>query len=272
MKSVAPKAGVPSQPIDEGVLLAVTGSTTLNRPRPSLSPVPHRRTGKIRKRVVLQPCGRPTSGLHAWALPLVAVSLILAGCSTSNPEVRTEPPPTTPFPQPGDAIYVQIWREPDLSGTFDINSRGVAVLPLLGERTVTGMEPDSLRDALVSDYRHYLQNPSIDVRLLRRVNILGMVRSPGLYPVDATISLADALAVAGGIAPTGNPKDIRLIREGEIVRRDLDQTTGIAALEVRSGDQIVVGQKSWFSRNTGALLGAFVAATAVIAAAVITSG
>jgi polysaccharide export outer membrane protein len=169
-------------------------------------------------------------------------------------------------------IEVAIWREPDLSGRFDVDERGLVVLPLLGTRSVTSVAPEELRDSLLRDYRQYLQNPSIQITLLRRINVLGEVRNPGLYSVDATVSLADALAMAGGLSPNGNVNDIRLVRAGAVIQQDLDQTVQMSSLQVRSGDQIVVGERSWFSRNTGALLGAFVAGTAVIAAAIITSG
>jgi polysaccharide export outer membrane protein len=162
-----------------------------------------------------------------------------------------------------------VWREADLSGTFEVDDRGIVVLPLLGERTVTGMSPDDLRDALLEDYAEYLQNPSVQVTLLRRINILGEVRSPGLYPVDATISLADALALAGGITPVGSPDDIRLIRGDQIIRQDLDRATLVGSAEIRSGDQIVVGRRSWASRNSTAILGSIIAASAIIAAAFI---
>lgn len=170
---------------------------------------------------------------------------------------------------PGDAVRVQVWRESDLSGTFAVDDRGIVTLPLLGEREVIGLDPSELRDALLADYKEYLQNPSIEVTILRRITILGEVRSPGLYPVDATISLADALALAGGITPIADPNKIQLVRDNEIIAEGVDQAAVIGASDIRSGDQIVVGQKSWLARNSGVVLGSLIAATAIIAAAFI---
>ena len=142
-------------------------------------------------------------------------------------------------------------------------------LPLLGEREVAGLDPTRLRDNLLADYKTYLQNPSIEVTILRRINIIGEVRSPGLYPLDATVSLADALALAGGITPTGDPNKIRLVRDNEVIAEGIDQASVIGASDIRSGDQIVVGQKSWLARNTAVILGSVIAASAIIAAAFI---
>ena len=107
--------------------------------------------------------------------------------------------------------------------------------------------------------------------ILRRINILGEVRSPGLYPADATISLADALALAGGVTHLADPNKIQLVRENEVIAEGLDQAAMIAASDIRSGDQIIVGQKSWFSRNLGVVIGSAIAAAGLIAAALISN-
>lgn len=202
----------------------------------------------------------------------VAVLIVgLAACSSSPPPLTAPAEGVRPDPglRPGDAVRVQVWREDDLSGTFTVDDRGVVTLPLLGEREVAGLEPARLRDDLLTDYREYLQNPSIQVTVLRRINILGAVTQPGLYPVDATISLSEALGMAGGITPAGDEDDIRVIRDGRVIHRALDQATMVGAVDIRSGDQVVVGEKGWFARNPGALLGSLLGATAVIITALV---
>ena len=198
----------------------------------------------------------------------LAVALA-AACSSSPPPSGGGGVLTPPKLLPGDAVRVQVWREVDLSGTFTVDDRGIVTLPLIGERAVKGLGPSELREELLAEYKTYLQNPSIEVRILRRINILGEVRSPGLYPVDATISLADALALAGGITPTGDPNKIQLVRDNEVIAKGVDQAAMIGASDIRSGDQIVVGMKSWFSRNIAVVLGSTIAAAAIITAAVI---
>ena len=203
---------------------------------------------------------------------MVAVlSLIFAACS-SSPSPSIVPSKGVRLDsglRPGDAVQVQVWREEDLSGEFTVDDRGVVTLPLLGERSVAGMEPRELREDLLADYREYLQNPSIQVTVLRRINILGSVAQPGLYPVDATISLSEALGLAGGITRGGDEEDIRVVRDGEVIHRALDQATLVGAVDIRSGDQIVVGEKGWFARNPGALVGSLLGATAVIITALL---
>ncbi len=132
------------------------------------------------------------------------------GPTDGDPIPRTARPPPWWASAAGDAIKVEIWQEPALSGEYTVNAEGIAVFPLLGERRVTGISAAVLRRQLVADYNEYLENPSVNVTVLRRISILGPVQTPGLYAVDATLTLTDALALAGGISPDGNRKDIRL--------------------------------------------------------------
>lgn len=151
--------------------------------------------------------------------------------------------------RPGDAIRLRVYRDTTLTGEFQVNENGSVVLPMLGRRDVAGLTPDSLRGRLLAEYSEYLKDPAMDVTLLRRISILGSVKKPGLYPVDPTVSLSEALATAGGLTPDGDGSDIRLIRSGRVLREGLEETTLLGTTAIQSGDRIFVDQKPWFARN-----------------------
>jgi polysaccharide biosynthesis/export protein VpsN len=151
--------------------------------------------------------------------------------------------------RPGDVVRLRIWREPDLSGDFQVNETGVVVLPKVGPLQVTSEDPRSLKARLVRAYEVYLNQVSIDVVLLRRVQVLGAVRSPGLYQVEPTMVLSDLLALAGGATSQGNLKGVELLRGGRKLRRAMSTTDSVGTASIRSGDQIYVPEKSWISRN-----------------------
>lgn len=204
---------------------------------------------------------------------LIGLALILAsGCGTATQPPTPEPSPalhekhSEQFLQPGDVVRLRIWREPDLSGDFPIDETGTAVFPLIGPRKVTDTSASELKRELIEAYETYLRNPSIDVILLRRVNVLGAVNKAGLYPVDPTMTVADVLALAGGTTSIGNPNKVRLIRDGETITTSLSQRTVIGELEVRSGDQFYVPEKSWISRNSNIVSAAITATISLIIA------
>lgn len=197
--------------------------------------------------------------------------LALALCATT-PLKGQEAPPHSPGAtggearvQPGDQIAVRVFREPDLSGTFTVGLDGEAVLPRLGGVYVVDRTAGELQGELRERFAVYLRNPTIEVTVLRRIGVHGEVRRPDLYMVDLTVTLRDVIAQAGGLTPHASARRIWVVREGERVTfagRDVAQVT---TAELRSGDQVVVGQQSWIKRNP---LGAVSGVVGVIVAIV----
>ncbi len=156
--------------------------------------------------------------------------------------------------RPGDVIRVWIWREQDYSGEFPVDARGMVVLPLLGEVAVPGRTAEALSDSLREAYRKYLNNPSIQVTVLRRIAVQGEVAKPGLYPADATITIGDLISLAGGVTQNGNRKKIQLVRNSKVMVSGLGPGTVLQQSPAQSGDQVFVPQKSWLARNSSIFL------------------
>ncbi|MFN0181708.1 MAG: polysaccharide biosynthesis/export family protein [Gemmatimonadales bacterium] len=169
----------------------------------------------------------------------------------------------------GDMVRIMIWREPDLSGDFQVDEQGNVVFPKIGPMAVTRLSADSLKGLLVRRYTVYLRDPSIEVGLFRRVNVLGSVRSPGLYQVSQTETIADVLAKAGGPTSDGKSGRVELLRNGETKPIKLARNAVLFNSGVHSGDQLFVPARSWIGRNSVPLIGAGITATAIIVATVI---
>lgn len=153
--------------------------------------------------------------------------------------------------RPGDVVRLNIWREPDMSGEFIVDEAGIIIFPRVGEYRVLDDTSESLKARLLADYQQYLRNPSIEITVLRRVTIIGAVRNPGLHLVDPTVTLADALARAGGPTENADQDKIRIVRDGVELAVDVRVDTRIADSPLRSGDQIYVPLRSWVTRNAG---------------------
>jgi protein involved in polysaccharide export with SLBB domain len=165
---------------------------------------------------------------------------------------------------PGDVLRLRIWREPDMSGDFPVDADGRVILPRLGQLDLRAIPGDSLQRLLTDKYRYYLNNPSIEILLLRRVSITGAVRNPGVYPVDPTLTVAEVISLAGGAAPDGKRDQIEIRRGGKIIAADLRNDTVLADSPIQSGDQLYVPQRAWLSRNSPWLVSALITLTAVV--------
>jgi polysaccharide export outer membrane protein len=204
--------------------------------------------------------------------PLAALIALLGLCSLPSPASGQEPtaPSVVSAPEnplhPGDIVRLRIWREEDLSGEFTVDQDGVVVLPRLGRVEVAGRDPREVREHLRQEYQKFLTHPSIEVVLLRRLQVLGSVRSPGLYPVDATMKVSDALALAGGTTSEGDPDRIELVRNGERIEGRLSIDADLATAQIRSGDQIYVPERSWISRHSGVVAAGLSASAGLLVA------
>lgn len=170
--------------------------------------------------------------------------------------------------QPGDLVRLKIWREPDMSGDYRLDEHGVAVFPKVGPVPASRLSTDSLKTLLLSNYDRYLQSPAIEVTFLRRINVLGQVKTPGLYDIDLTMTVADVVAMAGGLTPDGNAKKIELLRPGQGGSIDISSESRLADSPLRSGDRLRVPQRGWLSRN-GTVVAAGITAVAIVAGAAI---
>ena len=153
--------------------------------------------------------------------------------------------------QPGDVVRLNISREEGMSGDYPVDETGRAALPLIGMWLVTNVPADQARQDILAAYEEQLRNQTIQVVFLRRVRVLGEVRNPGLYHLDPTMTLGDAVALAGGPTPQASD-DIQIFRAGTEIHADMIQP---ALQQVESGDYIVVQERGWWSRNARYVLG-----------------
>lgn len=167
--------------------------------------------------------------------------------------------------RPGDGIRLEIKDEPKLTGEFQIGEDGRVLLPLVGFVSVAGRPFQLVQDEIAQAYGRELVNPVMRVVPLQRVAVLGEVRVPGLYPLDPTHTISDALAAAGGLGPQASRGKISLVRNGEVIRARLEPGASGLDLAIRSGDQIIVGRRGWAAENTPILVGAL---ASIVAAAV----
>ncbi|HEU4988918.1 MAG TPA: polysaccharide biosynthesis/export family protein [Gemmatimonadaceae bacterium] len=155
--------------------------------------------------------------------------------------------------RPGDILRIKFWPEQQYSGDYQVETSGTVAIPLLGELNVSDKTLSEVRNEVRDHYRALTTNGVAIVSLQFRVSVLGQVARPGLYPVDATQSVFDALSQAGGPSTNADLSRIRLLRHDHVVVLDAEQAiqTGAPMLSVllESGDRIIVPAKhiNWFT-------------------------
>lgn len=148
-----------------------------------------------------------------------------------------------------DIVEVTVYGELDLSVTARVATDGTMSYPLLGNISAAGFTVRELEknitDLLASDY---LVSPQISVfvKEYAKISILGQVRNPGSYQMKESLTLTQAVALAGGFDDTADTSMVKIIRgkdeKKETLKIDVDQvlTKESPDVEIRPNDTIIV--------------------------------
>ena len=123
--------------------------------------------------------------------------------------------------QPQDSLRVQVYQEDDISrqGDVTISAEYSIFLPLIGTISLKGKTARQTEGMIRDLYdKDYLVNPQVSVTVTRYAertfNIFGSVGSPGRksIPPERTLTILDAISVAGGASRIGELKKVKLTR------------------------------------------------------------
>ncbi len=203
--------------------------------------------------------------MWAIAFALLVGAVPLSGARAQRPAVSVGIGGGAPL-QPGDTVKVTVWREPDLSGEFEVQPDGSITFPKIGRIQVDRYSPDSLRSLINARYAVSLRDPDIELTPLRRIVVAGSVRNAGFQYADPTVTVLGAVALAGGVTPDGNRGRIDLVRDGRKIPIDLSDPPAVADSALRSGDEVQVPERNWISRNAAVVASGFTAVAIFIAA------
>jgi polysaccharide export outer membrane protein len=116
-----------------------------------------------------------------------------------------------------DILVVNVWKEPDISRSVPVRSDGNISLPLVGEVQAAGHTPHQLEADISDKLKNYISEPEVTVIVQeirsQKFNVLGMVTRPGTYPLTNSMTVLDAIALAGGFRDFAKQKSIYILRE-----------------------------------------------------------
>lgn len=156
---------------------------------------------------------------------------------------------------PGDSVRITVWRKPEFSGDFVVAPDGSVTHPLFRSVRVGGVPLRTAEANVRAFLVRFEQDPQFVMEPLLRVAITGEVGRPSVYAVPPGTSYAEAIARAGGTNQFGRRNHVLVFRDASSRRSeplvlDLNQPErGVAAMPVRSGDQVLVQRKTNFFRD-----------------------
>ena len=213
---------------------------------------------------------------RAWPLLIACVlawSLQLGGFAhaAANPIDASQPTPAEaqelagikpPLLQlgPGDTIKIDVYGQPDMSGTVYVSDDGSIPVALAGPVQVAGLSPAEASARIEKALRDgkYLVDPHVTLAVVQSrsqlVSVLGDVTKPGRYAIESNLSILDLLAEAGGVTTAGGDTAfiLRPQPNGKMTRLRIDLKTLAAAggsaadPSLRGGDTVFVPKAPQF--------------------------
>ncbi len=145
------------------------------------------------------------------SLLLAAAALLApAGCarrgSTAPPPAATEAPEVATLATtlgPGDVLEVRVYREPEISGIYQVGSEGDVVFPLCQRVDVVGLTANGAADRFRACLANgFMRDPQVTVVVKeynsKKVFVFGEVQKPGTFTFQDGMSIVQAVTLAGG--------------------------------------------------------------------------
>jgi len=144
---------------------------------------------------------------------------------------------------PGDRVRLKVYDDQNLSGEYEVNSGGFVSVPLVGQVRASGLTTSQLEKTLTARMKGSIaQDPKINIEIAAYAPfyIYGEVKKAGVYPYQPGLTVADAIATAGGLTYRADESTIYLQHAGtgtqDAVRLDVP-------VPIFPGDNIRVSER-----------------------------
>jgi len=147
----------------------------------------------------------------------------------------------------GDQLDLTVLNEPDLSRAYVVGSDGSLDLPLVGRIVADGVTPEALADEVAAALGDgYLRHPRVHVDRRGAAIVGGFVRLPGSFPTNGSLTLLEALALAG--SPTSAASDHVLVHRanGQQLDLSLADVHALQSVTLDDGDSVFVPEAQFF--------------------------
>jgi polysaccharide biosynthesis/export protein len=145
----------------------------------------------------------------------------------------------------GDKLRVFVYAQPSLSRIYTIDTEGFISVPLIGNVKARGVTTRGLEGAIKGRLgAEFVRDPhvTVDVQQYRPFYILGEVKTAGQYPYVGGLTVAAAVAIAGGFSERASERKVHITRR---ISGGIEKLEVPVDAEVLPGDTIHVPER-WF--------------------------
>ncbi len=161
----------------------------------------------------------PRFAVLCFALTTLLATL-LGGCGTISYDYSKEPDPRKSeyIIGVGDELRINVWKNSDLSTSGIVRPDGTITMPLVGDVKAAGRTPSQLTEEIGNRLKTFVKEDasivSIAVAAVNsyRVTVSGNAEHPGVFNERYYLTIADAVALAGGLNKFASPHKLVVLR------------------------------------------------------------
>jgi polysaccharide biosynthesis/export protein len=154
-------------------------------------------------------------------LTLITLVLALCGCGPEAYDYSKEPDPRKKefVIGPSDALRINVWKNPELSGDARVRPDGTITIPLVGDIEAAGKTPGQLKTEIARRLAAYVkdENAAVSIAVTEvnsyRFTVSGNVEHAGIFTSRYYVTIAEAIALAGGLNKFASPRKLVVVRQ-----------------------------------------------------------
>jgi polysaccharide biosynthesis/export protein len=152
----------------------------------------------------MRPHARFSAGVFGWVFMVASLGAVAVDV------------PSEYLIQPGDALSVSVWHEPDMLTETLVRPDGRISIPLSGDVRAQGKSAATLRAEIAQRLEKLLPDAAVNVvvkqALGNKIYVIGKVGHPGEFVVARDVDVMQALSMAAGTVRFADLTAIKILR------------------------------------------------------------
>jgi polysaccharide export outer membrane protein len=158
---------------------------------------------------------------------VMALCLAATGCGPISYDYSKEPDPRNHEFVIGasDGLKITVWKNAELSTDAKVRPDGTITMPLIGDVHAAGRTPGELKSEISKKLSNFVKSDEATVTIAvtevnsYRFTVSGNVEHGGIFTSKYYVTVAEAIALAGGLNKFADPKKLVIVRLDEHGRR-----------------------------------------------------
>lgn len=124
---------------------------------------------------------------------------------------------------PGDEVEITFWKHTELNTKEIVDEDGLISVMFTGPIKIAGKTKEEAEEKIKQQLSGFIVDPNLSLKIAKPrpifASVIGEVKNPGRFSINANETIFHLLARAGGLTDYADPDSIYIIRNKQSLRR-----------------------------------------------------